>query len=120
MFSSSFTSKSRLVAILKKHSPLSNFQSMCVKSGRYVKTKDYLHGRIVSFWNIYFPPTQSSDFISCLFPIRKYKIGEKADDFSGYFCFVKDKSSLVQNPMSILCACIHGLVHILYRWSKKQ
>lgn len=111
MFSSSLKSKSRLVAILiNKHLPLSNFQSMSVKSGRYVKIKDHLHGQ----WR------HSLVISSHVFPSFSDKIGEKADDFSCYFFFIKDNSSLVQNPMSIKCACIHGLIHILYCWSKNQ
>lgn len=65
VFSSSFTSKSRGVAILiNKHLPLSDVQTISDKSGRYVMLKGHLHGQLVSLLNIYFPPVQSIDFIS--------------------------------------------------------
>lgn len=111
MFSSSFTSKSTLVAILKnKHLPLSNFQSMSDKSGGYVKIK----GPCPRTDRVIVEYILSSDFISSFlhFLIRLVK---KLMILAASFVFVKDKSS-----MSILCACIHSLIHILYCWSKKQ
>lgn len=70
MFSSSFTSKSRGVAILtNKHLPLSDVRTVFDKSGRSVMLRCHLHGQMVSFMNIYFPPVQSNDFTSQVFSV---------------------------------------------------
>ena len=104
VFSSSFTSKSRGVAILiNKRLPLSDVQTISDKSGRYVMLKGHLHGQLVSFLNVYFPPVQSNDFISQVMSLFADWIGENsviAGDFNCYFSSVMDKSSSVPNSMS--------------------
>ncbi len=68
VFSSSFTSKSRGVAILiNKYIPLSDVQVISDKSGRYVMLKGCLHGQTWSIMNIYYPPLQSNGLISHVF-----------------------------------------------------
>lgn len=103
VFSSSFTSKSRGVAILiNKHLPLSDVQTISDKSGRYVMLKGHLHGQLVSLLNIYFPPVQSIDFISQVMSLFADWICDNsviAGDFNCYFSSVMDKSPSVQHPM---------------------
>lgn len=104
MFSSSFTGKSRGVAILiNRHLPLSDVQTISDKSGRYVMLKGCLHGQVVSFLNIYFPPIQSNDFISHVFSKFADWIVDNtviAGDFNCYFSSMMDRSPPVQSPMS--------------------
>ena len=104
VFSSSFTSKSRGVAILiHKHLPLSDVQTVSDKSGRYVMIRGRLHGQLVSFLNIYFPPVHSNDFVSQVFSLFADWINENtvvAGDFNCYFSSVMDKLPSVQNSMS--------------------
>lgn len=90
VFSSSFTSKSRGVAILiNKHLPLSDVPTISDKSVRYVMLKGHLHGQLVSLLNIYFPPVQSNDFISQVMSLfANWICGNSviAGDFNCYVC----------------------------------
>lgn len=104
VFSSSFTSKSRGVAVLiHKHLPLTVDQTICDKSGRYVSLKGTLGGQAVSFLNIYFPPVQSSDFIAHSFSSFSDWVCDNsviAGDFNCYFSTTKDRSPPKQIQMS--------------------
>lgn len=65
VFCSSFTSKSRGVAILiHKHLPLSNVNVQADTSGGYVLLKGVFSGVPFTLMNVYIPPIQSNDFIT--------------------------------------------------------
>lgn len=103
VFSSSFTSKSRGVAILiHKHLPLMNAQTISDKSGRYISLKGTLHGQSVSFLNIYFPPVQSNDFITQAFSSFSDWVCDNsviAGDFNCYLSSIMDKSPSRQSQI---------------------
>uniref|UniRef100_A0AAQ6AKY8 Reverse transcriptase domain-containing protein n=1 Tax=Amphiprion ocellaris TaxID=80972 RepID=A0AAQ6AKY8_AMPOC len=104
VFYSSFTSRSRGVAILiHKHLPLTNTQSVCDKSGRYLLLKGTLHSKPISFLNVYFPPVQSLDLITLAFSSFSDWICDNtviAGDFNCYFSSSMDKSLATQVPTS--------------------
>lgn len=67
-FFSSFTSRSRGVAILvRKNLPFSMTECVKDRSGRYVIVKGTLQGTVISILNIYYPPAHPPDFITKVF-----------------------------------------------------
>lgn len=68
VFFSSFTSRSRGVAILvKKNLQFSVLDCVNDKSGRYVIVKGVIQGVTISILNVYYPPAHPSDFITKVF-----------------------------------------------------
>ena len=68
VFFSSFTSRSRGVAILvRRNLQFSLLDCIKDKSGRYVIVKGILQGTVISILNVYYPPAHPSDFITKVF-----------------------------------------------------